>query len=254
MTQPDETPAHLMERVRKLLAKAEDDSIPTAEAEALTERAATLMAKYGIDAALLAATKPETDKPSDLKLDVPNPWADVKSVLMAGLCMSMRCQVVKLNRRNGEGTRLHLFGYTSDIERVNVLYTSVLLQMAQALQRIGAPMPGMRDPMLTGTRLRTWNRSFLLGYVNEVIKRVKAAEEHAAKQVKDQQTGSGQTGALVLASREAVIGAALKDAYPKLRSSRVTYSGKGYGQGAAAGRRANIGGTHVGGSSRKALT
>jgi hypothetical protein len=52
-----------------------------------------------------------------------------------------------------------------------------------------------------------------------------------------------------------VIGKAVGDTYPRLRKgARVTYSGKGYRQGHAAGQRANIGGTHVGGGSRKALS
>jgi single-stranded DNA-binding protein len=45
----------LLERVRKLLAKAEAEGITAAEAEALTAKAAELMARYGIDRALLAA-------------------------------------------------------------------------------------------------------------------------------------------------------------------------------------------------------
>ena len=42
----------LLDRVRKLLAKAEDEGCTPAEAEALTAKAAELMARYGIDRAL----------------------------------------------------------------------------------------------------------------------------------------------------------------------------------------------------------
>jgi len=55
----------LLDRVRKLLAKAEDEGCSQAEAEALTAKAAELMARYGIDRALLGALHPETDKPGD---------------------------------------------------------------------------------------------------------------------------------------------------------------------------------------------
>ena len=41
--------ATLLDRVRKLLAKAEAEGVTPAEAEALTTKAAELMAKYGID-------------------------------------------------------------------------------------------------------------------------------------------------------------------------------------------------------------
>jgi hypothetical protein len=40
---------------------------------ALTAKAAELMAKYGIDRALLAAAEPGTDHPADRKLDIDRP-------------------------------------------------------------------------------------------------------------------------------------------------------------------------------------
>src|ERR1700735_1225088 len=84
-------PGGLLERVRKLLAKAEAEGVTVAEAEALTAKAAELMARYGIDRALLAATRPETDRPADRVIDVPNPWGDVRADLPAGLAGAMRC-------------------------------------------------------------------------------------------------------------------------------------------------------------------
>jgi hypothetical protein len=38
--------------------------------EVFTAKAAELMAKYGIDRALLAAAEPDTDHPADRKLDI----------------------------------------------------------------------------------------------------------------------------------------------------------------------------------------
>ena len=58
-----EPPAELLDRVRKLLAKAEDDGVTPAEAEALTAKAAELMARYGIDRALLGALHPAATPP-----------------------------------------------------------------------------------------------------------------------------------------------------------------------------------------------
>jgi hypothetical protein len=56
----------LLVRVRKLLAKAEAEGVTAAEAEALIAKAAELMARYGIDRALLAAERPDTDRPTGL--------------------------------------------------------------------------------------------------------------------------------------------------------------------------------------------
>ena len=109
----------LLERVRKLLAKAEAQGVTPAEAEALTAKAAELMARYGIDRALLAAQQPETDHPADRKVDVDNPWARVQAHLLCGLASAMRCQCVILPG-SGPGTRIHIFGFASDIERAAV--------------------------------------------------------------------------------------------------------------------------------------
>ena len=148
----------LLERVRKLLAKAEAQGVTPAEAEALTAKAAELMARYGIDRALLAAQQPETDHPADRKVDIDNPWARVQAHLLCGLASAMRCQCVILPR-SGPGTRIHMFGFASDIERTDVLYTSLLVQMWQGLAATGragldAQPAGVAAQLAAGLHLR----------------------------------------------------------------------------------------------------
>ena len=160
----------LLARVRKLLAKAEDAGVTAAEAQALTAKAAELMAKYGIDRALLAAARPETDRPADRVIDVGNPWARIQAHLLCGLASALRCQCVILPRP-GPGSRIHMFGFASDLERTDVLYTSLLVQMWQGLA--AAPVPAWsRSP-------RAWRRSWLLGFAAAVVARVHAAEQEA---------------------------------------------------------------------------
>ncbi|HMD23265.1 MAG TPA: DUF2786 domain-containing protein, partial [Streptosporangiaceae bacterium] len=129
---PSEPPSALLNRVRKLLAKAEAEGVTPPEAEALTAKAAELMARYGIDRARLAASRPETDRPGSRVIDIDNPWAQVRAHLLAGLAGAMRCQCVLLHT-SGPGARIHVFGYASDLERADILYTSLLLQMARGL-------------------------------------------------------------------------------------------------------------------------
>src|SRR5260370_6875192 len=76
--------SRLVDRVRKLLTKAEDESVTPPEAQALTAKAAQLMAKYGIDRALLAADRPETDQPASRMLAIDNPWARVRAPPLSG--------------------------------------------------------------------------------------------------------------------------------------------------------------------------
>jgi hypothetical protein len=235
-----------LDRVRKLLAKAEAEGVTPPEAEALTAKAAELMAKYGIDRARLGAARPETDQPANRVIDIDNPWAQVRAHLLAGLAGAMRCQCVLLHT-SGPGARIHLFGYQSDLERADILYTSLLLQMAHALTRAVVP-DGVRS-------VRAWRRSFLLGYVTAVITRVRTAEERAADQADvDPRDEGGKSTALVLADRSLAVRALVREAYPVTRQTRLTYSGRGYSAGYAKGQQADIGGTRVGGGGRAALT
>jgi hypothetical protein len=230
-----EASSRLLDRVRKLLAKAEDESVTPPEAQALTAKAAELMAKYGIDRALLAADRPETDQPSNRMLDVDNPWARVKAHLLCGLGSALRCQCIMLHTT--EGLKVHTFGYSSDLERLDMLYTSVLIQMWHGLA--GAQVPAWsRSP-------RAWRRSWLLGFATAVITRVRAAEYAATCQATDPAAASSSRAALVLADRAQVIRGEAERAYPLTRTARVTYSGTGYRDGYAQGQRADIGTTRV---------
>ncbi|MGH3395260.1 MAG: DUF2786 domain-containing protein [Streptosporangiaceae bacterium] len=240
-----EAPDKLLDRVRKLLAKAEDESVTPPEAQALTAKAAELMAKYGIDRALLAAVRPETDQPSSRLLDIDNPWGRVKAQLLCGLGSALRCQCIMLTTRTG--LRIHMFGYDSDIERTDVLYTSVLIQMWHGLA--GAQVPEWsRSP-------RAWRRSWLLGFAAAVTARVRTAEQSA--QANAQRTappGEGSRAALVLADRALVIRRNMEAEYPVTRTARMTYSGTGYGAGFAKGQQADLGTRRVARPGTRSLT
>jgi hypothetical protein len=235
----------LLARVRKLLAKAEDAGVTPAEAQALTAKAAELMAKYGIDRALLAAERPETDRPADRVIDVGNPWARVQAHLLCGLASALRCQCVILPH-TGPGSRIHLFGFSSDIERTDVLYTSLLVQMWQGLAAAQVPA-WSQSP-------RAWRRSWLLGFATAVVARVRAAEHEATSRATAPAAASGSRTALVLADRSRVIRHNIEQAYPITRTSRVTYSGNGYGAGYTEGQRADIGTTRLRRGSARALS
>ena len=240
-----ETPDALLDRVRKLLVKAEADGVTQAEAQALTAKAAELMAKYGIDRALLAAARPETDRPADRVIEIGNPWARVQAHLLCGLAAALRCQC-EILPRSGAGSRIHVFGFASDIERTDVLYTSLLLQMWQGLSAVEPPA-WSRGP-------RAWRRSWLLGFATAVVARVRAAEQAAATRAADAPAGNGATAAQVLADRTQIIERTLRRAYPVTRTSRVTYSGSGYGTGYTQGQRADIGTSRLGRPAGRALT
>ena len=235
----------LLDRVRKLLTKAEDDGCTPEEAEALTAKAAELMARYGIDRALLGALRPETDRPADRVFDLDNPWAAVKAHLLAGLATALRCQCILLTRRE-PGSRVHVFGYLSDLERADILFTSLLVQMARALALQPVPARG---------GAKAWRRSWMLGFSSAVVARVRAAEEAAVASASASSgpAGGGPSAALVLADRAVTVRRQAEQAYPRTRKTRVTYTGNGYADGYREGQKADIGGAKIRSRSAGAL-
>ena len=153
----------ILATVRKLLALAEDPAATEHEAETYTAKATQLMADYGIDRALLAHADPSSDPVGDRVVALDAPYAADKADLLATIATRLRCAVVQRRRRQG-GTRelsLHLFGHASDLERVEILFTSLLLQSASALAR--TPVPPRRAqgslPALLARRLPDGDRA-----------------------------------------------------------------------------------------------
>ena len=93
----------ILSKVRKLLAKAEDPACTPAEAEAFTAKAAELIAKYGVDRALLAARDPATDPVGDRVIELYPPYALDKAGLLAGVRGRVALPVGAPPARTGPG-------------------------------------------------------------------------------------------------------------------------------------------------------
>ena len=104
-------------RIRKLLAQAEDPAATAAEAEAFNAKAAELMARHGVDAALLAAGDPGREVVGDLTVELLAPYAYEKASLGTAVARGLRCSAVLRKSRSRAGTAhaLHLFGHTTDL-------------------------------------------------------------------------------------------------------------------------------------------
>lgn len=215
-----------LERVRKLLAKAERTDNEHERATFMAA-ASALMAKYGIEALPPEGTR---QTPGDRVVTVPGPWAREKARLVSLVAQAVRCRPLLLGRGD-DGQRVHVFGFAADLERAELLATSLLLQMASGLARALPP----EDV----TAVRAYRRSWLLGFTDEVYRLLSAAELRAAAEA------AGTGAELVLADRRAEVDRAVAARYPKIRRSVPTTSGTGYRDGAAAGRRADLGRTGV---------
>ncbi|MEU5721198.1 MULTISPECIES: DUF2786 domain-containing protein [unclassified Micromonospora] len=221
----------MLSKVRKLLAQAEDPACTPAEAAAFMAKATELIARYGVDRALLAAREPATDPVGDRVVEVVAPYARDKAGLLAAVADPLRCRCVR--RRQGSGFAMHLFGFASDLERVELLFTSLLVQAAHGLA--GAAVPAGEHPA-------AFRRTWLAGFAHVVTERLRAAEADAVAE------SGAPSAALVLADRSDRVQRRLAEVYPRLRTAPVRrLAGTGFGSGAAAGRRADLGGTGVAG-------
>jgi len=221
-----------LDRVRKLLAKAERTDNEHERATFMAA-AAALMAKYGIDS--LDPERPR-QAPGDRIVTLPGPWAREKARLVSLVAQALRCRPLLIGRADG-GQRVHVFGFAADLERAELLATSLLLQMAAGLARVPPPVAAVR----------AYRRSWLLGFTDEVYRLLCAAEARAEERAPVAGT------ALVLADRRAEVEEAVAAVYPRVRQSVPRTSGTGYRDGMAAGRLADLGRTRVPGRPAREL-
>lgn len=235
-------------RIRKLLAQAEDPAATAAEAEAFNAKAAELMARHGVDAALLAASDPDREVVGDLVLDLLAPYAYEKACLGTAVARGLRCSAVLRTTRTPARTAhsLHLFGHTSDLTMADLLLTSLLVQGTGELVRRRVP---------PGEHAAAYRRTWWLGFTSAIASRLAEAEAAAAREAEPAFAAAGSSAALVLADRAAVAEQSAAAAYPHLRPARARYlSGGGVEAGRAAGQRADLGRTTpVGRSGRRSL-
>lgn len=249
-THPDPTAA-VLAKIRKLLAKAEDPAATPEEADTYTAKAADLVASYGIDRALLAEEVPESDVVGDRVVVMDAPYALDKASLLSSVAHALRCQAVRRVRYVGPQARkqvsIHLFGYASDLFRVELLFTSLLLQATSRLA--GTTAPPYESPA-------AYRRSWLAGFTAAVTQRLRAAEEEAGRSAEAarEDRAQGRSVALVLVDRSRAVAEAVDSEYPRLRNASArSLSGSGGASGWAAGQRADLGGRPVSRDGRRQI-
>jgi len=219
----------VLDKVRKLLAKAEDPACTPAEAEALTAKAAQLIAKYGIDQALLAARRPDAPDVGNRRVVLDTPYAREKASLLHVVARATGCRSVGL----GADT-VHLFGFEADLDCASLLFASLLIQAARAVAT---------TPVPAAEHVAAWRRTWYMGFTHAVASRFAEAAARAAAEARGV---SGPGVELVLANRATTVDHAVTDHYPTLlRGRRRRLSGGGYTEGRQAGAEADLGGTRL---------
>ncbi|MFI5912866.1 DUF2786 domain-containing protein [Dactylosporangium sp. NPDC051541] len=166
----------LLDRVRALLAKAESTTYP-AEAETYTAKAQELIARHAIDEALLAGRGERTDVvPFARRIGVDHPYEGEKASLLSAVADANRCHTV-WSPDLGFTT---VFGFDADIDAVDLLYTSLLVQAGRAMAK--AEPPGGKAGR---ARLKAFRQSFLVAYAVRIGERLARATELALEQATD---------------------------------------------------------------------
>jgi hypothetical protein len=238
--------ASKLARVRALLAKAESTEF-VAEAEAFTAKAAELMATYGIEDAHLAAAGDKTDEIIQYRFEIDSPYSSGKAALLSAIAQPLRCKTIQYSYKGSSAVTYAIaLGYRSDIERVELLYTSLLLQAASQVkyQRPDDTAMGRVESV------SAYRRAWFLGFAQIVRARLREAEARAVAQHAREATptpGAPSTE-LVLADRTTQVRAAFEETFGKPKMVKSRYSSvNGYQDGREAGRRADLNQTRLGG-------
>ncbi|MCU7728746.1 DUF2786 domain-containing protein [Actinoplanes sp. KI2] len=152
----------VLERVRALLAKAESTDFP-AEAEAFSGKAQELIARHSIEE-VLTATPDET--PLRRRVGVDHPYESEKASLLDAVARANHCHTVW----SPELAFSTVFGFDADIDAVELLYTSLLVQANRAMAR--------DEPAKGKARIKAFRRSFLVAYAVRVGERLERATRH----------------------------------------------------------------------------
>jgi hypothetical protein len=167
-----EADERILGKIRALLAKAESTEFPD-EAEALSARAQELMAKYSIDHALLTARAGHRDAPGARRVPVDNPYESPKASLLQTVAKANRCRAV-WQKELGLTT---VVGFHADLDAVELLFTSLLVQANTAMLRAGA-----KKDASGRSRTRAFRQSFLVAYAMRIGERLNEATGHAERE------------------------------------------------------------------------
>jgi hypothetical protein len=270
------TKQDVADKVRKLLAKAEDPAATVEEAESCTAKAQQLMTKYAIDLAMVADPA-RADRLTERGWVVSGPYASHKVTIINAVARANDCRAIYAELPGGR-KRIDVVGFSEDVEWVETLSRSLEVQLAGALAVAMRAKP--RD-----VHGRTFSVAFVQGFAVEIAARLQrarraaVAEADAARRSEgarregaarraavdrnlEEDEAEAPSAALVLVAKAARVEEEFMVRHPKARTVHRQVrlrSWSGYGPGRAAGRNASlargaVGGRRQGVGSRRTLS
>ncbi len=218
----------VLHKVTSLLAKAESTNFPS-EAEALTAKAQELMTRHAIDRAHVEARHGETPQVCGRRVGIDDPYAGARYLLLSAVADANRCRAV-WTRQWWFST---VFGDEGDLDAVELLYTSLLVQATRSM--VAEPRPAAGRSAAGSTR--SFRQSFLVAFARRIGERLAEAAEAVTA---EEATRSTALVPLFAARREAAE-AALAAAFPDLRTTRMSArNAAGWHAGVRAADRAQL--------------
>lgn len=227
----DAKKATMQDKVRKLLAQAEDRA-GTPEGDVFQAKAFELMAQYDIDEASARAGQTIQEGAVAMEFKISGKYTETQMLLLNAIVMQSYSQLIK----TGSDTCV-AYGMPTHLENIRELFYRLSPSMvAQA----GKARPSY--PTSHSGELRVFRRSFMRGFAYEVGARLQKARVQAEEATRTAQGGSG-SGALVLMDDAKRAQVAMREAHPRIRQGRSAARSDhgGTAQGRDAGSRANLG-------------
>ena len=210
--------------IRALLAKAESTQF-AAEAEALTAKAQSMMTRHAIDEALLQAGAEDSVEVISRRILLDNPYLVEKVHLLSAVGHANRSKVVWM----GDFAMATVVGTPVDVDQVELLFVSLLIQATRAMAEAGTERAGSFD------RSPRFRRSFLTSYAVRIGERLTEADAEAA-------ASNGSELVPVLRRQEEAVSARYEELFPDTTqmNSRKTYDRRGWDAGRRAADRARF--------------
>jgi Protein of unknown function (DUF2786) len=224
----------VLARIRALLAKAESTSFE-AEAEALSAKAQELMARHAIDEAVAQAASGEIRQaPVARRIAVDDPYASAKSYLLGAVATANGVRAVWY----GDFAMMAVIGFDRDLDAVELLFTSLLVQATRAMLNGGSV-----TDRAGRSRTRSFRQSFLVAFASRIGERLREAAAAARAQAEDD---LGMSLVPVLAGRAEEVDDTVSALFPRLKAKRgpTATNEAGWVAGRTAAELANLSAAH----------
>lgn len=216
-------------RIRSLLAKAEATDYED-EADALSAKAQELMTKFALDRAAVEAADdaPESpDAPAGRRIWLHPPYISAKTHLVSAVSRANNCRAVT----TGDLAFVTVLGHETDLQLVELLTTSLLVQAGREMLRAGRQISRSGQ-----SRTRSYRHAFLVSYAVRIGERLHAAAQAAQAAVDD-----AERLLPVLAARDERVDRLFAELFPATVTKRVAVTNRaGWEHGRTAAELASL--------------